>query len=252
MSAACWPSSKEPVYYATGDPALVLSYWQKDGNYLLTVINTSYSASKQVSFTLPAGFAGTSQSLFARMSNSLTLSGNSVTGTLQPQEVQVYQITPGSTPTPAPGFGGTYRLLARHSGKALDIYGAGLDDGAPAIQWAYGGGANQQWKIEQVDPAARLGSPAAAGLAGPETAAALSLYPNPSPDGKATLRLRAAKAQSATVFVRNPQGGLVGVFTVPVPAGATDWRLPSTLPKGTYFVQTTLDGKPQRFTLSVE
>jgi endoglucanase len=40
---------------------------------------------------------------------------------------------------------GTYRVIARHSGKALDVYGHGTADGANVIQWTYGGGNNQRW-----------------------------------------------------------------------------------------------------------
>jgi endoglucanase len=40
---------------------------------------------------------------------------------------------------------GTYRIVARHSGKALDVNGHGTADGSNVIQWAYGGGNNQRW-----------------------------------------------------------------------------------------------------------
>jgi aryl-phospho-beta-D-glucosidase BglC (GH1 family) len=42
---------------------------------------------------------------------------------------------------------GTYRLIARHSGKALDVYGHGTADGSNVIQWTYGGGNNQRWTL---------------------------------------------------------------------------------------------------------
>lgn len=43
---------------------------------------------------------------------------------------------------------GYYRLVNRRSGKVLDISGAATADGAKAIQWAWTGGANQQWRLE--------------------------------------------------------------------------------------------------------
>jgi uncharacterized protein (DUF1800 family) len=49
----------------------------------------------------------------------------------------------GSSPAP-----GTYELVARHSGKCLDINGASLEDGARAIQWACHGGENQHWTLQ--------------------------------------------------------------------------------------------------------
>ena len=42
---------------------------------------------------------------------------------------------------------GTYRVLARHSGRALDVSGHGTADGSDVIQWAYGGGNNQRWTL---------------------------------------------------------------------------------------------------------
>ncbi|WP_028611673.1 RICIN domain-containing protein [Paenibacillus harenae] len=37
--------------------------------------------------------------------------------------------------------------LGAQSGKALEVYGAGKDDGANVDIWSYGGGAHQKWKI---------------------------------------------------------------------------------------------------------
>jgi endoglucanase len=42
---------------------------------------------------------------------------------------------------------GTYRLISRHSGKALDVSGHATADGANVIQWTYGGGNNQRWTL---------------------------------------------------------------------------------------------------------
>jgi len=42
---------------------------------------------------------------------------------------------------------GTYRVLARHSGQALDVSGHGTADGSNVIQWPYGGGNNQRWTL---------------------------------------------------------------------------------------------------------
>lgn len=53
------------------------------------------------------------------------------------------------------------------------------------------------------------------------------------------------------MYVRDAQA-LVGQFTVPLKAGRTDFRLPSTLPPGTYYLKTRLDGQAQSFTLQVD
>lgn len=59
--------------------------------------------------------------------------------------VRVWQKAPPFTP------GGVYKVIARHSGKALDIAGVSQENGAVAHQWDYVGGANQHWKIDQVE-----------------------------------------------------------------------------------------------------
>jgi uncharacterized protein (DUF1800 family) len=46
--------------------------------------------------------------------------------------------------------GGTFELVARHSGKCLDIEGASTDDLARAIQWDCHGGPNQQWTFQAI------------------------------------------------------------------------------------------------------
>ncbi|MFI1693524.1 RICIN domain-containing protein [Streptomyces sp. NPDC020794] len=42
---------------------------------------------------------------------------------------------------------GTYKVINRNSGKALDVSNASTADGATLIQWPYGGGTNQQWSL---------------------------------------------------------------------------------------------------------
>lgn len=42
---------------------------------------------------------------------------------------------------------GRYRITARHSGLALDVNAGGTSNGSNVIQWAYGGGTNQQWIV---------------------------------------------------------------------------------------------------------
>jgi hypothetical protein len=42
---------------------------------------------------------------------------------------------------------GTYRIVARHSGKAMDASGGGTANGTQIHQWTYGGGNNQRWTV---------------------------------------------------------------------------------------------------------
>ena len=48
-----------------------------------------------------------------------------------------------SRPAAAP-----FRIIARHSGHALDVSGALVDDVTPIIQWPVHGGDNQVWTLE--------------------------------------------------------------------------------------------------------
>jgi len=42
---------------------------------------------------------------------------------------------------------GTYRIVARHSGKVLDVLKHATGDGSNVAQWTYGGGNNQRWTL---------------------------------------------------------------------------------------------------------
>jgi mannan endo-1,4-beta-mannosidase len=46
---------------------------------------------------------------------------------------------------------GVYKLVARHSGKALDVAGQSVADGANVQQWADNSQSNQQWQLVQVN-----------------------------------------------------------------------------------------------------
>ena len=64
--------------------------------------------------------------------------------------------TPGSVPTATPtpsagGFGGYYRLMARHSGKAVVVQSASTANSANVFQWTYGGSAaNDEWELRGI------------------------------------------------------------------------------------------------------
>jgi endoglucanase len=55
----------------------------------------------------------------------------------------------GAAPTGSSGIvaNGTYKIIARHSGKALDAFGANTTNGTQIIQWTYSGGNNQRWTV---------------------------------------------------------------------------------------------------------
>jgi Domain of unknown function (DUF4832)/Domain of unknown function (DUF4874) len=84
----------------TGDPELVCSRWEYNNDCYVAVINTSYSNTKNVSVAIPAIYNGQLQSLFARMSGTLNFSANTLSGSINATEVQVYKIsTTGNTNT---------------------------------------------------------------------------------------------------------------------------------------------------------
>jgi endoglucanase len=60
-------------------------------------------------------------------------------------------LTGGAALPPPGGSGvvanGIYKVIARHSGKALDVVGGGTADGTNVDQWTYNGGNNQLWAI---------------------------------------------------------------------------------------------------------
>jgi mannan endo-1,4-beta-mannosidase len=52
-----------------------------------------------------------------------------------------------STSTGGTPVNGTYKIVNRNSGKAMDASGNGTADGTQIIQWTYGGGNNQRWTL---------------------------------------------------------------------------------------------------------
>ncbi|MBD0255537.1 MAG: RICIN domain-containing protein [Cytophagales bacterium] len=51
------------------------------------------------------------------------------------------------TDSPSSGFSGTYKITARHSGKALDVSNSSTADGGNVQQWTDNGSTAQQWII---------------------------------------------------------------------------------------------------------
>jgi alpha-amylase len=88
-----------------------------------------------------------------RCSGQTTEIGSDGTLTLEipPQQVSAFHIGAVETgPEWLRGINGLYRITARHSGKALDVAGISLNNGANLHQWDYVGGRNQQWQVEDV------------------------------------------------------------------------------------------------------
>jgi hypothetical protein len=54
------------------------------------------------------------------------------------------------TPLAAATLGGTFEILNRKSGLALEVVGAQTAEAAKVDQWSYGGGGHQQWRVVSV------------------------------------------------------------------------------------------------------
>ena len=74
----------------TADPELVTSYWTNNEGIYIVVVNTSYTLSKTLSLPVPSNFGLPSESLFARMPNTLSFSAGTISGEIAPKEVEVY------------------------------------------------------------------------------------------------------------------------------------------------------------------
>lgn len=67
-------------------------------------------------------------------------------------DVDTKRALTGGAALPPPGGGGIvangiYKVVARHSGKALEVAGQGTANGANVQQWSYWGGDNQKWTL---------------------------------------------------------------------------------------------------------
>jgi hypothetical protein len=86
----------------------------------------------------------------------------SASGSSVPVTVQDGSITPTPTPTATntptptpvvPPLSGYYRIMARHSGKAVVVQNASTANNANVFQWTYGGTqTNDEWRLQQVLP----------------------------------------------------------------------------------------------------
>ena len=81
----------------TGDNQLVASYWIYNNACYVVVVNTSYSASKNVSIAIPNGYSANLTSLFSRLPNTLSLNGSNLSGSIAAKEVEVYKIDAGGS-----------------------------------------------------------------------------------------------------------------------------------------------------------
>lgn len=125
--------------------------YKSNNNAIIVAINTGNGAVNQ-QFSINNGSVGsvvpyrTSSSQNLAQLAPLTLSGNSFTTSLPAQSVTTFvQSSSGS------GGGtiadGTYRIVARHSGLAMEVLGAATGNGSQIDQYTYFGGTHQLWVV---------------------------------------------------------------------------------------------------------
>jgi hypothetical protein len=131
-------------------PGIFVTAYRNGGNLVIVAINTSNGAVNQ-QFSITNGSVGavtpyrTSSSENIAQLGDLTLSGNSFTTSLPAQSVTTFvQASSGSS---APIADGIYRIVARHSGLALEVQGARNANGSQIDQSTYLGNNNQRWRV---------------------------------------------------------------------------------------------------------
>ncbi len=90
---------------------------------------------------------------------TMTIANNSTSGSNPPPPstpLTSTNVGPSATPYTSPGtgtgtFGGNYRIMARHSGKAVVVQGASTTNSANVVQYTYGGSTtNDEWQVNDL------------------------------------------------------------------------------------------------------
>ena len=130
---------------------IYVTAYKVNNNLVIVAVNTGAGSVNQqiniangsVSSVTP--YRTSSSQNMAQLGN-IALSGNSFTTSLPGQSVTTF-VQAGGGGGGGPIANGTYRIIARHSGKAMDAAGAGAGNGTQIQQWSYGGGNNQRWTV---------------------------------------------------------------------------------------------------------
>lgn len=142
-------STRVSSTYNPSSGIYVTAYRVNGGTVIVAVNNGSGSVNQQ--FNIQNGNASSMEGYRTSSSQNMAdigsfgVSGGSFTANLPGTSVTTF------VQTGSGGGGGvangTYKLIARHSGKAMDASGAGTANGTQIIQWTYHSGANEQWTI---------------------------------------------------------------------------------------------------------
>lgn len=123
------------------------------GRNRVTVVSLSWNLTNQtVNATLNSAITQQitliSRRGISNISSSAALASSSLGSFARVISLQAGVNTTVSITLPGSTFSGSYyHLVNRNSGMVLDISGASLNNGAPAIQWPPNGGYNQYWQL---------------------------------------------------------------------------------------------------------
>ncbi|HEY8995752.1 MAG TPA: RICIN domain-containing protein [Lacunisphaera sp.] len=129
---------------------IYVTAYKSNNNVIIVAINTSTGAVNQ-QFSISNGSVGsvtpyrTSSSQNLAQLGTIALSGNSFTTSLPGQSVTTF--VQASTGGSGPVTDGTYKIVARHSGLAMEVQGAATANGSQIDQYTYFGNNHQRWTV---------------------------------------------------------------------------------------------------------
>ena len=136
------PSSNVYVTAYTGGGTLVIVAINQGGSSVSQPFALQNVSPSSVTPTVTSGSANMSQG------SSISVSGGAFTANLPARSITTF-VSSGSGTGGGGGAiaNGTYKIINRNSGLALDVKGAATTNSAPIDQWAYNAGGNQKWTV---------------------------------------------------------------------------------------------------------
>ena len=123
---------------------------KSNGHYAVMLLNKDPNNSYTVTVNTTGATLASSGTRYDCNGTSIsqsTISGigaSSFSITVPPYSLSVVDVAAGSSGSVA---NGTYKLIARHSGQAMEANGWGTANGTQIDQWTYGSGNNQKWTV---------------------------------------------------------------------------------------------------------
>ena len=131
--------------------SVYVTAYKNGGTIVIVAINQGGSSVSQP-FTLQNVSVSTmtptvtSSSANMAQGSSINVSSGSFTATLPAQSITTF-VSSGSGGCGGTVANGTYKIINRNSGLALDVTGNATTNSSPVEQWSYNGGNNQRWTV---------------------------------------------------------------------------------------------------------